>query len=1561
MLTKLAASAGLAAVSSQYVELNLDNRVGQDDSTTEYYKDATSTARIPNWLTKKEYGLRFLNPDGTQTASNADLSHSAIWLGDGENVFSGGSSSSAQKAFIDSVQDHHDRDLISGQLRQLPFHANNDNTVSRDPYDHIDDFWLRDGQVFAKISSNFDQSSIHGDQAEFMQNDVYMNRDDESYQVREQANHLEHLRSFCNHMGGDLWSPASQQEYDDIMEREGGVCDRNPGAEIYLNMHRDGYLGCPAGYDRVNMGDETDLNRRSCPDSRNMDDNREAFNAQYKTTDAWFADDLENGMCANPNSNAYHYSSFRSADCSQRFNDINNVPFLREECWHDTTNMRFQKFGSDTSLDTIQPLAGEDSFQTADDCVVASCANSVSNNFVGSNDVRYASQWKSDTCNRDITAICRIRAFGCSDVAYNCKNNYSRSCGERSVLVKSIVSWANADVHNSRISLYNDMVAANQLSVNQRASMTAASIPTLRDSWTGEVMLIPFWYSSNDEVSVRNWLLNEISNIYINDDIEIERQDLTKVYPVCDCQCNADGSLLDFNALVATVQNDLDLQVDTNRGLTHVLNQNFASNNVNDVVTWSCQDNLGCYTGSFSAECSYIAGGTYQAGWSIDSDTYSRACINNCCGMYNDNIHQNAAMTSSFGKNVYSWKVGETYTVTCDSGFHISGMNDDDVTFTHEITAEDLSSNSCFKKVNCVRNIPDGQCGDYNSNVHSFASMNNLLTTQANALIWQEGDEYTIECDADHYRKGFEMDVISYTHVISAEDIEQRTCFIAIECCRITSYSDDTSTYRTPNWMKGANNPYTALVNGLTGIQSGDVWREANSAVHLGNGRVFNQFTQADGTSTVEEREVIQRIKAHHNINGASTNYVHQSGVSSDPYDFVEDFYLRDGHLFAVIENNNVDSMIHGNNVDNMQKDIRYNNGVARSQNTFVVTREAEHMENMRQFCNDMGGDLWMPSSEQEYLDIFENGACNNNNQNDVYLNVHKKGYLGCPTDAQQVNNDNLADLSAGEVSLLFCPDEYDENPRDFFTQRPVPSRVMTTNHNFREYRTTDSYFGDSMSDMCSAPDNEHYHYGNYGCQATSDIMRFQKFHKNDMDDLTDILTETFGNDMYQKDCVIAKCKNDGTSVWRTSRCNAADTTGICRIRAFGCSDSVYNCKVGYNRSCNDRSVYTKTVANWVNFSVDSAINSLISARRLSNDLSVAQENMLASAHIQQWRQDTMTGDIILVPEDYNNDDLALVESWRQNVAELQDITVIENRLPTKSYDLCQCQCSAEGSLNNFAEMQNIIANTQLQVDSTRGLTHVQSWDQTISNNIGDEAAWRCDDDYDCYSGAFIARCGFVAGAPFEASWGLLGSTNACVNTCCPLYDDSIHNGASMRILNSNRPSNYAWRAGDQYTIQCDDINTHILGGNNDYKSETFTITAEERALGSCFRSVTCVQDVVFDVNTPCPTRYNDDIHVNAALSTDNRADDRDFFITGDTYTVACEAGTHVKFGPENIRSQSFRITQENVEENTCHVSVQCCKDNTYSDSLSDRTPDWMKLDAHWFWGVDFDPIRFIS
>ena len=122
--------------------------------------------------------------------------------------------------------------------------------------------------------------------------------------------------------------------YDDLFEREGGVCDKtgqvyengepygNLGwnkIEVYLNLHREGYLQCPEA-DRVQTPtgtacptqayyDSLNTCNGECDNNRNLENNAPPTSADdFYTTDSYFGG--KNDICTNDVRSIFKYSKF---------------------------------------------------------------------------------------------------------------------------------------------------------------------------------------------------------------------------------------------------------------------------------------------------------------------------------------------------------------------------------------------------------------------------------------------------------------------------------------------------------------------------------------------------------------------------------------------------------------------------------------------------------------------------------------------------------------------------------------------------------------------------------------------------------------------------------------------------------------------------------------------------------------------------------------------------------------------------------------------------------------------------------------------------------------------------------------------------------------------------------------------------------------------------------------------------------------------------------------------------------------------------------------------------
>ena len=738
-LTYFSLAAAVAQVNSQVQDYSEKNRDPLDPSTTTYYKDATSTFRIPGWM--KTNNRIFDSVTNLQLEGVWNDPNSAISLGNGrigtaapdtENNLRLGTSTPAEKAFIDAVKTHHAGKNNVGQLL-TPFA--NPQTGSRDPYDHVKNFWYRDGQLFALILDDNANDMMHGGLVQNQQTDVIITEPSNDnlsfkFQVRKEEHHMEHLRKYCNAMGGDLWAPSSQAEYDDIMERPGGVCDQHYEAvtngqykgdasgtnlgdtktEIYLNLHRDGYLMCPDGLTQEVADDGTFFD---CPNNYDpANAKRDYFEEQtltgvdrdnlksrnFMTTDRWFHTDLTTGMCANPGSSKFLYAEYLM-DLSCNRDDI-SAPYIPADCFSKKDKLRFQKFVIDDTININAMKVNRNGVeQIQEDCVVTVC-NNLKNQPTGpANDLRSKSEWNVEECNhKDTTGICRIRAFGCNQEAYTCKENYSRSCGDRSVYTRSVVAWADRNVETAVSILEADLAITTPA---QQNILSQATIPStfIANVVNQDVIIIP---STEDQTAVETWR-NSIPSI---SGIPIQVRDPLESYPVCTCTCHDDN----VHGLKNYVRINADFDAKWLTSTTHVADAQrtvsyitlTASNGdfINSRASWNCNEANQCYTGTVSSVCAFKENTNYEATWTPIPDL-TNMCTNNCCNAYNPNIHTLAAMTQPLGKSPLSWKVGEGYEISCNGALQTAQGDAKSSPYNYIIQNSDFP-NDCFKPLTCV-------------------------------------------------------------------------------------------------------------------------------------------------------------------------------------------------------------------------------------------------------------------------------------------------------------------------------------------------------------------------------------------------------------------------------------------------------------------------------------------------------------------------------------------------------------------------------------------------------------------------------------------------------------------------------------------------------------------------------------------------------------------------------------------------------------------------------------------------------------------------------------------
>ena len=1439
-----------------------------------------------------------------------------------------------EQLFLNAIKNHH-----------RPAGANTNfvapNTNSRDTWTNAHNFYYRDGHVFAVVQGHKANEMIHGNFQNNMQRDVQYHSNGENaaynYHVIPQNHHIEHLRQYCNVMGGDLWAPSSEAEYTDIMDN--GVCSMDSTRQVYLNIHREGHLGCPSSdagqlpWSYENEFGESVPTFYTCPSGLNNLGVHEVRDLQsrnfrsFLTTDPWFASTLSEGMCANPTLDQYVYGYFG--------------------CYALNPAMeRFSRFTDSIDEDLTNHHHTGSFYQK--DCVVASC------NQFGE------STWSLQSCNQNYDAVCRIRAFGCEKQAFTCKQDYTRSCGDRSVYNEDYLPWADAQTNALYGLLRNEYININTITSSRKNNiLSRATIPVYRASLSRQIIAVPSNFDSARISEVLSWRnLNE----FLDNSYAVERRLPGFNYPTCVCECHDGEGIQSWTTMNSLVNQLLsqDGQRDTDdfRDLQYRLDRNTVSNSIGDVANWACTDApYDCYTGGFAAECAYafdFQGNSvnYEASWRLRSSIVG-SCINHCCDAYNPDVHVFSDIIDYQNNHFYGWRAGDEYVVQCDEDLHIDNQDESVNTFRYEITDLDVANLNCFKPVTCV-NVEVYVPPSCPTNHLSVNHINAAMTSPVPEL-WIAQTQYTVTCNNGFHMETLGDSVTSITNTIEDIMIENDFCFFEYKCCRIHNYNDQTSSARTPAWMQNRQfahhswnfNSHLLKWNDdrsdRTNFQADGVWDAVNSAINLGNG-IFNDPNDfiSFGTSDAREFGFISAMRDAH------TNFDLIDNVSN-PFDNVDNFWYRDGHMFASVENVDVaNSRYHNSNVDAMHSEVYVNND-----NEYQVRKESHHLEHMRSYCNDMGGDLWMPSSEQEYADIMESseGFCANKPDGEVYMNIHRNGYMGCPNNDDASYQSWFTTNNFGETieNNYACPQRYGQNTAfdingDAFIR---PSRNMDDLSESKGFHTTDSWYSDNMYEdgMCAQPNLAHYFYSNFGCLADNSNMRFHRFSNLEMDTMHQIRGNNFNNEFQPiSDCVVAKCNKgidgrwDGTTSWSMSQCNRQQPTGICRMRAFGCDEPSYNCKAGYSRSCGDRSVYTRSRNSWVNARVANAAISLANHMEDTIDNHVS---LIPSATIPLYRA-YQTHDVIMHDATHNQFEITAINFWADNnVALFNDEFYtsnplrIEPRRDNELYPTCTCECSSEGTLNDWVEMRDLISNHNgLQIDTNRGLAHVLDNRFADSNIIGSSATWNCNDNLGCYDGSFEATCRMVNG--YEASWMLDESVNVCSNSCCGPYSNNIHTHAEMFFSNpflAALKNSYSWTAGDTYTIRCDA--GHHIFGESDGQSGTpavvhrdFEITEEMVRNNACFPTVRCVEIIIPE---PRCEDYVDN-HTNAFLVTPMQ----DEWNEGDQFTIRCSGNLRLE-GQANDQNEITReITLEMIDASSCWPRVVCVPKvcNAYNDNI---------------------------
>lgn len=675
--------------------------------------------------------------------------HSAISLGNGHLTgtnFHGnqvGTSTQAQVDFINSVKSAYTARgtqtiNINGVEHTVngvdtPFSAQieiknqaKQDTNNKDSWDHVKNWWYRDGQLFALILDDRANEMMHGDIAVNQHKDVIISTNDDadtySYQVTPNEHHMEHLRQFCNRMGGDLWAPSSQQEYADLMERKGGVCEAHGkslrqgseentdttsqahwgSTEIYLNIHREDYSECPDTQDKAFVQKDYNYKDRkggndvvgSLPcngkydpnNAANVADTRRVYQVspnKFYTTDSYFANNLSSGMCANAVTNReYEYAVYSTINCDNADKPDGDVPYIREECF-DAANSkhRFQKFvgTDDGSLnDVLASTKGQQ--QRQKECVVTTCSEGAVNQGPAG-DKRWSSEWNMIGCNQHThTGICRIRAFGCDDATYTCKENYTRSCGSRSVYSKDVNQYVNAAAQAALTNVINEMKADATID-NKAAKEAVSDVPNLRISSKQEVLV-----TSDPVADVQTWLTGvaEIPN-----SIAVETRNAAVTYPQCTCECHVSDYATFNNA--AALQ-----QTDAGRNLSIKKPTGAKSDALTTTASYQCSDDLNCYTGSVDARCAMLANG-YEAGWGFVTAITPTTCTNTCC-QSNPPSFTNAAADVPANWNWLAQKPGAQINVRCTGNNHIGA----DKTNVQATVTAGSNLDSCWADPGCT-------------------------------------------------------------------------------------------------------------------------------------------------------------------------------------------------------------------------------------------------------------------------------------------------------------------------------------------------------------------------------------------------------------------------------------------------------------------------------------------------------------------------------------------------------------------------------------------------------------------------------------------------------------------------------------------------------------------------------------------------------------------------------------------------------------------------------------------------------------------------------------------
>lgn len=642
----------------------------------------------------------------------------------------------------------------------------NPNDLNDKVWDHIRNFWYRDGDLFAlMLDDNACDMMGGGVYDSNKKQDVvtHIGNNTLTYEIRDEDHHMEYLRDFCEEMGGDLWAPSSQQEYDDLFEREGGVCDKtgqvyengepygNLGwnkIEVYLNLHREGYLQCPEA-DRVQTPtgtacptqayyDSLNTCNGECDNNRNLENNAPPTSADdFYTTDSYFGG--KNDICTNDVRSIFKYSKFLAdatpdpAICPE---STGGNPFIHENCWQGTNAAnqngnveRFQKF-IEQDVYTINRILSQTggTVQRQKDCVVAICNDGppTEPSTGPANDQRRKSEWNMDHCNQQRhVGICRMKLTGCNKPSYACKDNYKKTCGDRSVFTESFTMYKNAAIQAAMEQLKNQ--GGNTAEQNE-----GIDDPSTEDaSATGNRDVV--FANGEPKVDVEAYLTS-VGETGVD---VVETTTPSSITETCDCDC----SFSTWNKFSTANNIGTDVIADSQVVRAPV---SAPSNSLSTIVGYTCQDGDACYSGSAEAQCVMNNNG-YEAAWKWTGNTPAQSiCSSSCCPA--QNLTPDGSMRIKSGsKTVY--KDGDQVVFECTNpNNHLTGNeNSNTITVTADFTNPQTP---CFTPPTCETpncktcpTIPNGYCYD----------QTNL---GGSATSWAPGKSLRCRCDRCFMMKG---------------------------------------------------------------------------------------------------------------------------------------------------------------------------------------------------------------------------------------------------------------------------------------------------------------------------------------------------------------------------------------------------------------------------------------------------------------------------------------------------------------------------------------------------------------------------------------------------------------------------------------------------------------------------------------------------------------------------------------------------------------------------------------------------------------------------------------